>query len=66
MNKGHFFSLPEAVRKITSQPAGILGLKDRGVVAASKKADLLIFNPENIKATAKYPQPLQRAKGKRL
>lgn len=63
VSKRHLFSLAEAVRKMTSQPASILGLEDRGVVAASKKADLLIFNPEHIKATATYPQPLQLAEG---
>lgn len=63
VNKRHLFSLAEAVRKMTSQPAGILGLEDRGVIAADKKADILIFNPEHIKATATYPQPLQLAEG---
>lgn len=63
VNKRHAFSLAQAVRKMTSQPAAILGLEDRGVVAADKKADLLIFNPQHIKATATYPQPLQLAEG---
>jgi len=63
VNKRHLFSLSEAVFKMTAKPAAILGLEDRGVVAADKKADLLIFNPDNIKATATYPQPLQLAKG---
>ncbi|MFQ3219646.1 MAG: N-acyl-D-amino-acid deacylase [Paraglaciecola sp.] len=63
VNKRHLLSLTQAVRKMTSQPAAILGLEDRGVVAVDKKADLLIFNPKHIKATATYPQPLQLAKG---
>lgn len=49
--------------KMTSQPARILGLTDRGVVAVDYKAALLIFDPDRIKATATYPQPWQIAEG---
>ena len=56
-------TLEDAVRKMTSQSANILGLTDRGVIQKGKKADILIFNPSLVKATATYVQPHQLAKG---
>jgi N-acyl-D-amino-acid deacylase len=55
-------SLDEGIRKMTSLPASILHLKDRGIIKPGFKADLVIFDPETIidKATYKngrqYPQ----------
>ena len=56
-------SLPEAVRKMTSFAAAVLGIGDRGVLRAGMKADLLLFDPVNVKARATYPEPLQLAEG---
>lgn len=56
-------SLAEAVRKVTSFPAALLGLHDRGVVAAGMFADLVIFDPERVRENATYPAPLQPAEG---
>jgi N-acyl-D-aspartate/D-glutamate deacylase len=55
--------LAEAVRKMTSLPAAILGLKDRGSVEVGKAADLVVFDPANVRATATYAQPFQLAQG---
>jgi len=63
VNKRGVLSLPEAIRKMTSQSAKILGLTDRGVLQVGKKADILIFDPAKIKATASYPKPHQLAEG---
>jgi N-acyl-D-amino-acid deacylase len=41
-------SLPEGVAKMTGRSAAQLGLVDRGVVAAGKKADLTVFDPAAI------------------
>ena len=41
-------SLADAVYKATKRPAEILGLNDRGEIAAGKKADLLIFSPQKL------------------
>jgi len=57
------FTLPEAVHKMTSFAAGILGITDRGVVREGMIADLLIFDPARVHATATYPNPLQLATG---
>jgi N-acyl-D-amino-acid deacylase len=56
-------SLPEAVRKMTSLPAAILGLADRGTLAVGMAADLVIFDPARVRATATYTDPLQLAEG---
>jgi N-acyl-D-aspartate/D-glutamate deacylase len=48
---------------MTSFPAQILGLSDRGVVAAGMLADLIIFDVENVHERASYPEPLQLAQG---
>ena len=63
VNKRQIISLKEAVRKMTSQPADILGITDRGIIRVGMKADIIIFDPEKIKATATYPQPHQLAEG---
>ena len=56
-------TLVEAIRKITSFPAEVLGITDRGVVNEDMIADLLIFDPHRVHATASYPDPLRLAEG---
>ena len=40
--------LEQAVRKLTSEPAALFGMKDRGSIAAGKPADLLLFDPRTV------------------
>jgi N-acyl-D-aspartate/D-glutamate deacylase len=42
------WTLEEAIAQITSVPAGILGLHDRGRLAVGLPADVYIFDPERI------------------
>lgn len=56
-------TLEEAVRKMTSLSAQRMGLEDRGMLAIGKKADVLIFDPEEVNATATYEDPFQLAEG---
>jgi len=56
-------SLPELLRKMTSQSAQILGIDNRGLLKEGNKADIIIFDPEQVKALATYPKPHQLAEG---
>lgn len=40
----NLFSVEEAVRRMTSAPARILGCEDRGVIAAGKRADINVID----------------------
>jgi len=42
------YSLEEGVRRISSAPARIIGLKDRGTLEVGKKADLNIFDSDKV------------------
>jgi len=55
--------LPEAVRKMTSFAADVLGIPDRGRVEPGMKADLIVFDPAQVHETATYPQPFSLAEG---
>ncbi len=55
--------LPEAVRRMTSLPASILGIKDRGVIREGAVADLVVFDPEQVSDTASWQQPRAAATG---
>ncbi len=57
--------LPEAVRKMTSLPAGVLGLADRGRVEVGRCADLVVFDPERIADRATFEHPHRTAEGVR-
>jgi N-acyl-D-aspartate/D-glutamate deacylase len=50
-------SLEEAIRKVTSLPAGFLGLKGRGLIKEGFWADLVVFDPSSIKNMATYAEP---------
>ena len=41
-------SLPQAVRRLTSQPAALFGMTDRGQIRAGFAADLLLFDPTQV------------------
>ncbi len=51
------FKWEYAIRKITSEPAKLLGLTDRGIIAQGMQADLVIFDPNAITDKADYQNP---------
>jgi N-acyl-D-amino-acid deacylase len=57
--------LEEAVRKLTSLPAGNLRLRDRGLLAPGYFADVAIFDPDRIQDHATYDEPHRYATGMR-
>jgi N-acyl-D-amino-acid deacylase len=52
-------TLPDMIRKMTSLPAQKLGLKDRGVLADGKCADIVLFDYEKIQDKATFLDPHQ-------
>jgi N-acyl-D-amino-acid deacylase len=57
--------LQEAVRRLTSLPAGNLGIRDRGALRPGHFADLAIFDPATIADRATFAEPHQYAVGMR-
>jgi N-acyl-D-aspartate/D-glutamate deacylase len=55
--------LPEAIRKLTSLPAAILRLPQRGRIEVGYAADVLVFDPERIRDTATFTEPLSYSVG---
>jgi N-acyl-D-aspartate/D-glutamate deacylase len=61
--KDKLLELPEAIRKMTSLPADQIGMRNRGRLLSGYAADLVIFDPANVRANATYIDPLQFAEG---
>ena len=66
---GHFvrdekvISLEEAIYKLTTLPATNLKLKKRGALKVGYFADVVVFDPNTIKANATFEEPHQYATG---
>ena len=56
-------TVEEAVRKMTSLPAGNLKIKDRGLLAPGYYADVVVFDPATIQDNATFAEPHQLAVG---
>jgi N-acyl-D-amino-acid deacylase len=53
----------EAVARLTSRPARLLGLTDRGRIREGLRADLVLLDPATYIDTASYDEPLQSPPG---
>ena len=56
-------TLEDAVRKMTSLPAQVLGLRDRGLLREGYWADIVILDPDTVADMATYENPKQYPKG---
>jgi N-acyl-D-aspartate/D-glutamate deacylase len=63
VNERGTIDLPFAVRSMTSLPAAVFGLKDRGVLRPGAWADILIFDPAKVRDAATYLEPHQLSQG---
>jgi N-acyl-D-amino-acid deacylase len=59
----HVLTLEDAVRKMTSLPAQILRLKDRGLLREGYWADLVVFDPATVADRGTYERPAQYPAG---
>jgi len=59
----HLFSVEEAVRKMTSQPAQRMGLYDRGLLRPGMAADVVVFDPAIVRDVATYEDPRRYSEG---
>ncbi len=58
-----WMSLEEGVKKLTSFPASVLGLKDRGVLKEGKTADVVVFDYNKLHETATLANGNQHPEG---
>jgi len=58
-----FLGPEDAVRKMTSMPAQVLGLKDRGLLREGYWGDVVVLDPDTVADTATYDNPKQYPKG---
>lgn len=56
-------TLEEAVRKLTSLPAGNLGIRKRGEIRTGFYADLAIFDPKRVQDNATFEAPQKYSTG---
>jgi N-acyl-D-aspartate/D-glutamate deacylase len=56
-------SLEDAVRKMTSLPAQIMRLRDRGMLREGYWADIVVFDPKSVKDVATFEKPKQYPAG---
>ncbi len=53
----NWFSLEEAIRKMSAMPAKRLGLKDRGLIKKSYKADIVLFDKDKVSDRNSFTEP---------
>lgn len=56
-------TLEEAIKKMTSKPAGVFNVKNRGLLKPGYYADIVIFDPDTIIDKATFKEPKQFPKG---
>ncbi len=63
VRRDNALSFEEAVKKMTSHPAAIFGLPERGIIRPGGFADLVILDPKKINDRATFENPRRQATG---
>jgi len=63
VREAHLLTLEEAVRRMTSLPATVFGLRDRGLIREGFAADLVLFDPDQVVDQATFTAPHQYPTG---
>lgn len=58
--------IEEAVAHLTSRPANVIRLRDRGLVESGYRADLVLLDPETVSDQATFANPQQPSVGIRF
>jgi dihydroorotase/N-acyl-D-amino-acid deacylase len=61
----HVITLEEAIRKMTSLAANRVHLVDRGLLKAGSFADVVVFNPQQVRDVATFEDPNRLSTGMR-
>jgi N-acyl-D-amino-acid deacylase len=56
-------TLEDVIRRLTSHPASVLGLRERGSLREGYFADVVVFDPAKIQDHATYAEPHQYSTG---
>lgn len=60
---GHGLSLEDAIHKASGLPAQIMQLTDRGIIKPGMKADLILFDPAQVRERTSFVSPHEKASG---
>ncbi len=63
VRENNWFSLEEAIRKMSAFPANRLGLKNRGIIKKGSRADLVLFDKEKVIDRATFNDPQNLSEG---
>jgi N-acyl-D-amino-acid deacylase len=63
VRKRKVLSWEEAIKRMTSNPARVMGLTDRGKLEEGFWADLVVFDPETIASKANFKNALEMSQG---
>ncbi len=58
-----FYTLEDAIRRMTALPAAAMGMSDRGLLRAGLAADIVVFDPQTVRDNTTDLQPARYPDG---